>query len=231
MRSSRCTSSSSGRRDVVRLFCRRETLHRLQHQSRMSAFVFSPEISTACIQPHCLVALSIKQCTQLPQDSAGTRQIPRNGNTSTRRIPNHALPLLNTQNNHLMLRRLLHPLHRFLHPHSPHNSPRHPPHRRQPLNMSTPPSTDPFIFIDCEMTGLSPSTDSILSLCCYITSPHLRLLSPTPYEAYITHPPLYSLQCRNGAWTTTAAPAWSRAVLTLHAPQTPPLQRAGCWTI
>ncbi|MDI1492974.1 MAG: Phosphatidylinositol 3,4,5-trisphosphate-dependent Rac exchanger 2 protein [Ramalina farinacea] len=55
--------------------------------------------------------------------------------------------------------------------------------------MSTPPSTDPFIFIDCEMTGLSPSTDSILSLCCYITSPHLRLLSPTPYEAYITHPP------------------------------------------
>ncbi|KAK5940175.1 Phosphatidylinositol 3,4,5-trisphosphate-dependent Rac exchanger 2 protein [Knufia obscura] len=38
------------------------------------------------------------------------------------------------------------------------------------------------------MTGLNPTTDTILSLSCYITDAHLNLLDPTGYHATITTP-------------------------------------------
>jgi oligoribonuclease len=35
------------------------------------------------------------------------------------------------------------------------------------------------------MTGLSPTKDHILQICCFVTDSQLTLLSPTPYEAAI----------------------------------------------
>ncbi|KAK2767801.1 Oligoribonuclease, mitochondrial [Arachnomyces sp. PD_36] len=38
------------------------------------------------------------------------------------------------------------------------------------------------------MTGLDPTTDSILQICCFITDSNLNLLDPTGFEAIIHHP-------------------------------------------
>lgn len=38
------------------------------------------------------------------------------------------------------------------------------------------------------MTGLDPSTDQILQVCCFVTDSQLNLLEPTGFEAVIHHP-------------------------------------------
>ncbi|KAF4550837.1 Exonuclease-like protein 1 [Elsinoe fawcettii] len=48
-------------------------------------------------------------------------------------------------------------------------------------------SREPLVWIDCEMTGLSPPTDTIMSLACFITDADLNLLDDSGYEAIITH--------------------------------------------
>ncbi|GIC87090.1 oligoribonuclease [Aspergillus udagawae] len=48
-------------------------------------------------------------------------------------------------------------------------------------------STDPLVWIDCEMTGLNPETDTILQICCYITDANLNLLDPAGFETIIHH--------------------------------------------
>ncbi|PLB40768.1 oligoribonuclease [Aspergillus candidus] len=40
------------------------------------------------------------------------------------------------------------------------------------------PSSDPLVWIDCEMTGLDPSTDHILQISCIITDAQLTPLHP-----------------------------------------------------
>ncbi|KAF8462991.1 ribonuclease H-like domain-containing protein [Kalaharituber pfeilii] len=50
------------------------------------------------------------------------------------------------------------------------------------------PSTDPLVWIDCEMTGLNPETDVILQIVCFITSSSLDLLEPTGLELVIHYP-------------------------------------------
>ncbi|KAJ9265300.1 hypothetical protein DTO195F2_1912 [Paecilomyces variotii] len=49
-------------------------------------------------------------------------------------------------------------------------------------------SSSPLVWIDCEMTGLDPSTDQILQICCFITDAQLQLLEPNGFEAVIHHP-------------------------------------------
>ncbi|PWW79385.1 ribonuclease H-like protein [Tuber magnatum] len=46
-------------------------------------------------------------------------------------------------------------------------------------------STAPLVWIDCEMTGLDPSEDVILQICCYITDHELNLLDEEGYETVI----------------------------------------------
>lgn len=48
-------------------------------------------------------------------------------------------------------------------------------------------STHPLVWIDCEMTGLDTSKDTIMSLCCFITDADLNILEPNGYEAIIKH--------------------------------------------
>ena len=48
-------------------------------------------------------------------------------------------------------------------------------------------STAPLIWLDLEMTGLNPVSDTILSLSCFITDSNLTLLDPTGYDAVIHH--------------------------------------------
>ncbi|OJK05108.1 hypothetical protein ASPACDRAFT_1852060 [Aspergillus aculeatus ATCC 16872] len=50
-------------------------------------------------------------------------------------------------------------------------------------------STDPLVWIDCEMTGLDPETDQILQICCYITDADLKLLEPQGFETVIHQSP------------------------------------------
>ncbi|PYI17262.1 RNA exonuclease Rex2 [Aspergillus japonicus CBS 114.51] len=50
-------------------------------------------------------------------------------------------------------------------------------------------STDPLVWIDCEMTGLDPETDHILQICCYITDADLKLLEPQGFETVVHQPP------------------------------------------
>lgn len=52
--------------------------------------------------------------------------------------------------------------------------------------MSTTRSTDPLVWIDCEMTGLDPDKDTILSISCYITDHQLELIEPKGYHAIIS---------------------------------------------
>lgn len=47
-------------------------------------------------------------------------------------------------------------------------------------------STEPLVWIDCEMTGLS-DTDTIMSIACFITDHNLNLLDEHGYEAVIRH--------------------------------------------
>ncbi|KAL4954499.1 ribonuclease H-like domain-containing protein [Aspergillus filifer] len=49
-------------------------------------------------------------------------------------------------------------------------------------------STDPLVWIDCEMTGLDPSTDQILQICCFVTDAKLNLLDTTGFETVIHVP-------------------------------------------
>ncbi|KAF7188711.1 putative oligoribonuclease [Pseudocercospora fuligena] len=48
-------------------------------------------------------------------------------------------------------------------------------------------STEPLVWIDCEMTGLDTSKDTIMSIACFITDHELNLLDETGYEATISH--------------------------------------------
>lgn len=48
-------------------------------------------------------------------------------------------------------------------------------------------SVQPLVWIDCEMTGLDLSKDTIMSLACFITDAQLNLLDETGYEAVIHH--------------------------------------------
>lgn len=54
--------------------------------------------------------------------------------------------------------------------------------------MSITKSTDPLVWIDCEMTGLDPDNDIILSVSCYITDHQLELIEPKGYHATIATP-------------------------------------------
>ncbi|KAK6433422.1 Phosphatidylinositol 3,4,5-trisphosphate-dependent Rac exchanger 2 protein [Oleoguttula sp. CCFEE 5521] len=48
-------------------------------------------------------------------------------------------------------------------------------------------STQPLVWIDCEMTGLDTNKDTIMSLCCIITDYELNPLDDKGYEAIIHH--------------------------------------------
>lgn len=48
-------------------------------------------------------------------------------------------------------------------------------------------STEPLVWIDCEMTGLNTEADTIMSLACFITDASLNLLDDTGFEATIHH--------------------------------------------
>ncbi|KAK0258238.1 hypothetical protein B0A54_00174 [Friedmanniomyces endolithicus] len=48
-------------------------------------------------------------------------------------------------------------------------------------------STEPLVWIDCEMTGLDLSKDSIMSLACFVTDHNLQMLDNIGYEAVIHH--------------------------------------------
>ena len=48
-------------------------------------------------------------------------------------------------------------------------------------------STEPLVWIDCEMTGLDVENDTIMSLCCFITDYNLNLLDEAGFEAVIQH--------------------------------------------
>lgn len=48
-------------------------------------------------------------------------------------------------------------------------------------------SADPLVWIDCEMTGLDPETETIMSLACFITDRDLNLLDEGGYGAIIQH--------------------------------------------
>lgn len=48
-------------------------------------------------------------------------------------------------------------------------------------------STEPLVWIDCEMTGLDLSKDSIMSLACFVTDYELNLFDEKGYEAVIHH--------------------------------------------
>lgn len=54
--------------------------------------------------------------------------------------------------------------------------------------MALTPSTDPLVWIDCEMTGLDPTTDRILSISCYVTDHKLYLLDEAGCHAIIATP-------------------------------------------
>ncbi|KIW10615.1 hypothetical protein PV08_11579 [Exophiala spinifera] len=51
-------------------------------------------------------------------------------------------------------------------------------------------STDPLVWIDCEMTGLNPATDTIMSISCIITNSDLAPLDHQGFDAVIQHTPL-----------------------------------------
>ncbi|OJJ51532.1 hypothetical protein ASPZODRAFT_57175 [Penicilliopsis zonata CBS 506.65] len=49
-------------------------------------------------------------------------------------------------------------------------------------------SSDPLVWIDCEMTGLDSETDQIIQICCFITDADLNLLEPEGFETIIHQP-------------------------------------------
>ena len=48
-------------------------------------------------------------------------------------------------------------------------------------------STDPLVFIDCEMTGLDPEKETIMSIACFITDAQLKLQDEQGWESIIHH--------------------------------------------
>jgi len=48
-------------------------------------------------------------------------------------------------------------------------------------------SKEPLVWIDCEMTGLDLSKDTVMSLACFVTDYDLNLLDEEGYEAVISH--------------------------------------------
>ncbi|KAI1617136.1 ribonuclease H-like domain-containing protein [Exophiala viscosa] len=48
-------------------------------------------------------------------------------------------------------------------------------------------STDPLVWIDCEMTGLNPQTDTIMSISAIITTSDLTPLDNSGFDAVIQH--------------------------------------------
>lgn len=48
-------------------------------------------------------------------------------------------------------------------------------------------SNVPLVWIDCEMTGLDLSKDTIMSLACFITDAQLNLLDENGYECILQH--------------------------------------------
>lgn len=48
-------------------------------------------------------------------------------------------------------------------------------------------STEPLVWIDCEMTGLNLEKDTIMSLACFVTDHNLKILDSKGYEAIIAH--------------------------------------------
>jgi len=58
---------------------------------------------------------------------------------------------------------------------------------RQLAGMPESRSREPLVWIDCEMTGLDSSKDSIMSLACFITDADLNMLDTAGYEAVIHH--------------------------------------------
>ncbi|MCJ1450495.1 hypothetical protein MMC28_000826 [Mycoblastus sanguinarius] len=48
-------------------------------------------------------------------------------------------------------------------------------------------SKDPLIWIDCEMTGLDPEKETIMSIACFITNAQLELLDDQGWDSIIHH--------------------------------------------
>lgn len=48
-------------------------------------------------------------------------------------------------------------------------------------------SKENLVWIDCEMTGLDLSKDTVMSLACFITDADLNMLDDQGYEAFISH--------------------------------------------
>ncbi|KAJ4349853.1 Phosphatidylinositol 3,4,5-trisphosphate-dependent Rac exchanger 2 protein [Didymosphaeria variabile] len=48
-------------------------------------------------------------------------------------------------------------------------------------------SKAPLVWIDCEMTGLDPDNETIMSLACFVTDHDLNILDEDGYEATIHH--------------------------------------------
>ncbi|KAJ6261385.1 Oligoribonuclease [Drechslerella dactyloides] len=58
----------------------------------------------------------------------------------------------------------------------------------QPAPVKPLKSDNPLVWIDCEMTGLSPPADKLLQVACYITDAQLNLLEPSGFETVIARP-------------------------------------------
>jgi len=61
-------------------------------------------------------------------------------------------------------------------------------------------STEPLVWIDCEMTGLDVENDTIMSLACFITDHNLTIIDEKGYEAIIHH--TQDQLDRMGEWCT-----------------------------
>ena len=48
-------------------------------------------------------------------------------------------------------------------------------------------SKDPLVFVDCEMTGLDPEKETIMSIACFITDAQLQIQDEQGWEAFIHH--------------------------------------------
>lgn len=58
----------------------------------------------------------------------------------------------------------------------------------------------PYVWIDCEMTGLNPFKDTILEICCILTDGKLNKLEPEGFEAVIHKP--QEVMDNMGEWCT-----------------------------
>lgn len=53
--------------------------------------------------------------------------------------------------------------------------------------MATTRSNNPLVFIDCEMTGLDPEKETVMSIACFITDAQLELQDEQGWESIIHH--------------------------------------------